>query len=162
MVAAQAVEMCMKKKMEFTSDVFQQVLDHLSQLQNPPLLTFRVLMLCANVLKDLRKFIVKEVLPRLLQSEKRLWEVNPKGWEGVLRACKGLAGHRHASPLLLSILSLPLDVFVGIMRSSDVKEVGVNVLKYFNENSASMEVQEVVDQEKRQILEEMTNSKSKK
>ena len=159
-VASHAVQICMqKKRMEFTSAVFQQALDHLSLLPTPPLLAFRTVVLCANVMKDIRKFIVKEVMPRFLQVDKRLWEVNSKGWEGVLMVCKALAGHRHAPPMLLSVLSLPSEVLTSIFENKRVKEIGEHVLRYYSENSTSIDVQEVVDSEKRLLLENITLSK---
>lgn len=108
-----SIELCLKNKSEFKSDVLKEAINALLEDAVPVLPLMRTAIRSAQALVDMRPFVLNEVIPKLLLKE--VWTASPRVWEGVVLASKILIEQREGElnskgfePLLKALLKVPV------------------------------------------------------
>jgi hypothetical protein len=110
----ETIGLCLSAKDEFKSDVIKEAVTTLLEDPIPPKALMRTVILSAQSLPDIKKFVLTVVVPKLIL--KRTWEVAPKVWDGVAMCVKTMAGHRDSEPTIRALIGLPLPQLRGILK----------------------------------------------
>lgn len=110
----ETIGLCLSAKDEFKSDVIREAVTTLLEDPVPPKALMRTVILSAQSLPDIKKFVLAVVVPKLIM--KRTWEVAPKVWDGVVMCVKNMAGHRDSEPTIRALIGLPVAQLRGILK----------------------------------------------
>jgi Symplekin tight junction protein C terminal len=122
-VCIYSIELCLKNKNDFKSDVIKEAIGKLLEDDVPTLPLMRTAIRAAQSFSEMRSYVLNEVVPKMITKE--VWSSSPRVWEGVLLATKILIEQKDGELsvksndlLLRSVLKLPQKQLQAILTTT--------------------------------------------
>ncbi|CAE7580546.1 Sympk, partial [Symbiodinium microadriaticum] len=152
----ETIGLCLSAKDEFKSDVIKEAVTTLLEDPVPPKALMRTVILSAQSLPDIKKFVLTVVVPKLILM--RTWDLAPKVWDGVVMCVKVMAGNKDSEPTIRALIGLPLPQLRGILKIAP--DTGVYLARLLRSLSAE-EVEEVLSGKWAHLQSENSESQKK-
>ena len=112
----ETIGLCLSARDEFKSDVIKEAVTTLLDDPVPPKALMRTVILAAQSLPDIKKFVLTIVIPKLILL--RTWDIAPKVWDGVVMCVKVMGGHKDSEPTIRALIGLPLAQIRGVLKAA--------------------------------------------
>jgi hypothetical protein len=151
-----SIAMCLNNKTDFTADVVRESLAVLQSDEIPAIPLMRTAILSAQSFPELKKFVLNETIPAMM--ERRVWDVAPKVWEGVIFGIKNLipAFSKSVELSLRALLRVPGVQLKAVFKvASGVKTILSQYYRTLSSEEKS-ELSDFEDKDKQKLLLEIS------
>ena len=125
------ISACLEARDEYNGESIRGCISLLLEDEILATALMRTAIMGAKSHSDVKKFVVTDVIPRLIR--KKIWESQPKIWDGVVLATKNYSAHTDAEATLRSVLGLPIPQLKSVIKvASAIKPLLKNILAAFS------------------------------
>jgi hypothetical protein len=144
--------MCLNNKMDFTAEVVKEALAVLQNDEIPAIPLMRTAILSAQSYPELKKFVLNETIPAMV--ERKVWEVAPKVWEGVIFGIKNLipAFSKSVEQSLRALLRVPGAQLRAVFKVASSVKVILSQYYITLSSEEKSELSDPGDNEKQKVL----------
>jgi hypothetical protein len=101
------ISICLNNKTDFSAEVVKESMLTLQGDLIPPFALMRTAILSSQSFPEMKKFVLTDTIPSMLK--KKVWEIAPKVWEGVIFGLKNLvtASNKFTDETFQALLTIP-------------------------------------------------------